>query len=239
MKLDLLAFGAHPDDVELGCGGVIAKAVAQGKKVGIVDLTKGELSSRGNLELRAKESEAAAEILGVSFRKNLNFKDGFISNDQIHQLELISILREHTPKVVLCNAVRDRHIDHGKASDLVTHACFLSGLERLETYNGHGKKQSAFRPQHVFHYIQWDELTPDFVVDITGFLAQKMDAILAFKSQFYDGKNEGPQTPISSLNFLESVESRAKNMGRLIFKDAAEGFTTDRQLGIENFDSLL
>lgn len=239
MKIDLLAFGAHPDDVELGCGGVIAKAVAEGKKVGIVDLTRGEMSTRGTLQLRAEESQSAAKILGVSFRKNLNFKDAFIFNDQKHQLEVIAVLRKYQPKVVLCNAVKDRHIDHGKASDLVSHACFLSGLQRIETHDDDGNKHSAFRPQHVFHYIQWDELTPDFVVDISGFLAQKMEAILAFKSQFYDGKKEGPQTPISSLNFLESVESRAKNMGRLIYKDAAEGFTTDRLLGVENFDSLL
>lgn len=239
MKLDLLAFGAHPDDVELGCGGTIAKTIAEGKKVGIVDFTQGEMSTRGTPQLRALESKAAADILGVSFRENLNFKDAFIVNDHKHQMEVIAVLRKYQPKVVLCNAIRDRHTDHAKASDLVSQACFLSGLRRIETHDEEGNPQTAFRPQHVFHYIQWEELTPDFVVDISGFLPKKMEAIRAFKSQFYDEKEEGPQTPISSLNFLESVASRAKNMGRLIYKDAAEGFTTDRLLGIENFNSLL
>ena len=141
--------------------------------------------------------------------------------------------------VVLCNAIDDRHIDHAKASDLVSHASFLSGLQRIETYDEHGSKQAAFRPKHVFHYIQWKELTPEFVVDISGFLDQKMEAIKAFKSQFYDEKADGPQTPISSLNFLESIASRANNMGRLIYKDAAEGFTSERLLAVENFESLL
>ncbi len=239
MKLDLLAFGAHPDDVELGCGGTIAKTIAEGKKVGIVDFTQGEMSTRGTPQLRALESQAAADILGVSFRENLNFKDAFIVNDHKHQMEVIAVLRKYQPKVVLCNAIRDRHTDHAKASDLVSQACFLSGLRRIETHDEEGNPQTAFRPQHVFHYIQWEELTPDIVVDISGFLPKKMEAIRAFKSQFYDEKEEGPQTPISSLNFLESVASRAKNMGRLIYKDAAEGFTTDRLLGIENFNSLL
>ena len=239
MKLDILSFGAHPDDVELGCGGTIAKAVSEGKKVGIIDLTRGEMSTRGNPQLRAKESQAAADILGVSFRENLNFKDAFIFNDERHQMKVISSLRKYQPKVVLCNAVRDRHTDHAKASDLVCHACFLSGLPRIETQDEHGNMQTAFRPQHVFHYIQWEELSPNFVVDISGFLPKKMEAIRAHKSQFYDKIKRGPQTPISSLNFLESVASRAKNMGRLIYKDTAEGFITDRLLGVENFDSLI
>ena len=239
MKVDILSFGAHPDDVELGCGGTLAKAVSEGKKVGIIDLTQGEMATRGNPQLRAKESQAAADILGVSFRENLNFKDAFIFNDESHQIKVIAALRKYQPKVVLCNAVRDRHTDHAKASDLVRHACFLSGLPRIETQDEQGNTQTAFRPQHVFHYIQWEEISPDFVVDISGFLPKKMEAIRAFKSQFYDKREEGPKTPISSLNFLESVASRAKNMGRLIYKDAAEGFTTDRLLGVENFDSLL
>ena len=239
MKLDILSFGAHPDDVELGCGGTLAKAVAEGKKVGIIDLTQGEMATRGNPQLRAKESQAAADILGISVRENLNFNDAFIFNDKIHQIKVIAVLRKYQPKVVLCNAVRDRHTDHAKASDLVRHACFLSGLPRIETRDEQGKTQTAFRPKHVFHYIQWEELSPDFVVNISRFLPKKMEAIRAFQSQFYDKIEDGPKTPISSLNFLESVESRAKNMGRLIYKDAAEGFTTDRLLGIENFDNLL
>ncbi|MCH1453301.1 MAG: bacillithiol biosynthesis deacetylase BshB1 [Flavobacteriaceae bacterium] len=239
MNLDILAFGAHPDDVELGCGASIAKAVAQGKQVGIIDLTQGEMGTRGTAELRASESKAAADILGVRIRENLNFKDAFIFNDSDHQMEVIRVLRKYTPDVVLCNAVKDRHTDHAKASDLVSHASFLSGLQRIETFDDQGKKQEAFRPNHVFHYIQWEELTPDFVVDVSGYLDQKMEAIKAYKSQFFNENAEGPQTPISSLNFIESVASRVKNMGRLIYKDAGEGFTTERFLAVENFDSLL
>ena len=239
MDIDILAFGAHPDDVELGCAGTISKAVFEGKKVGIIDLTLGEMATRGTTDIRAKEAQISGELLGVVFRENMNFKDAFIFNDESHQMKVIAALRKYKPKVVLCNALRDRHTDHAKASDLVRHACFLSGLPRIETRDEQGKTQTAFRPKHVFHYIQWEELSPDFVVDISGFLPKKMEAIRAFKSQFYDKREEGPKTPISSLNFLESVASRAKNMGRLIYKDAAEGFTTDRLLGVENFDSLL
>jgi bacillithiol biosynthesis deacetylase BshB1 len=239
VKLDLLAFGAHPDDVELGCGGSLAKAVSEGKKVGIVDLTLGEMATRGTPQVRAKESQAAADILGVSIRENLNFKDAFIFNNESHQMKVIAVLRKYQPRVVLCNALRDRHIDHGKAADLVCHSSFLSGLKRVDTQDYQGNKQTAFRPQHIFHYIQWEELSPDFVVDISGFLPKKMEAIHAYKSQFYDQNSEEPQTPISSLNFLESIASRAKNMGRLIYKDAAEGFTTDQLIGVENFDSFL
>lgn len=239
MKLDILAFGAHPDDVELGCGGTLAKAVAEGKQVGIVDLTQGEMATRGTPQTRTEESKAASEILGVNFRYNLNFEDAFIFNDKNHQLAVIEVLRKYRPAVVLCNAVKDRHTDHAKASDLVSHACFLSGLTRIETFDGKGNKQTAFRPQHVFHYIQWEELVPDFVINISGFLDQKMRAIKAYKTQFYNKNDEGPQTPISSLNFLDSVESRAKNLGRLIFKDSGEGFTSERLLAVENFDHLL
>ena len=239
MKLDVLAFGAHPDDVELGCGGTLAKSVAEGKNVGIVDLTKGEMATRGTPQIREKESQLAAEILGVRFRENLKFKDAFLLNDDRHQIKVIEMLRKHQPKVVLCNAKRDRHTDHAKASELVRDACFLSGLHRIETKDTYGNTQTAFRPQHVFHYIQWEELSPDFVVNISGFLSKKMEAIHAFKSQFYDQNDEGPQTPINSLNFLESIESRAKNMGRLIYKDAAEGFMADRLIAVENFDAIL
>ena len=239
MKLDILAFGAHPDDVELGCGGTLAKAVVQGKKVGIIDLTRGEMATRGTPKTRSEESKAASKILGVNFRDNLNFEDAFIINDKNHQLAVIEVLRKLKPVVVLCNAVKDRHTDHAKASDLVSHACFLSGLDRIETFDGMGNKQAAYRPHHVFHYIQWDELAPDFVVNISGFLDQKMRAIKEYKTQFYIENDKGPQTPISTLNFLESVESRAKNMGRLIFKDSGEGYTSSRLIAVENFDSLL
>ncbi|HCZ09741.1 MAG TPA: bacillithiol biosynthesis deacetylase BshB1 [Flavobacteriaceae bacterium] len=239
MKLDLLAFGAHPDDVELGCGATIAKSVSQGKKVGIIDLTQGEMATRGTVSIRAKESQSAADLLGVKIRENLKFKDAFIFNDQAHQMEVIRAIRKYSPNVVLCNAIKDRHTDHAKASELVSHSCFLSGLQSIETFDEKGDNQAAFRPQHVFHYIQWEDLKPDFVVDVSGFLDQKMEAIKAYKSQFYDVNSDAPETPISSLNFIESIASRAKNMGRLIYTDPAEGFTSERLLGVENFDALL
>lgn len=239
MKLDILAVGAHPDDVELGCGGTLAKAVAQGKKVGILDLSLGEMGTRGSVEIRQSEAASAAKILGVSVRENLRFEDAFIFNDKKHQLAVVQVLRKYTPDIVLCNAVSDRHIDHARASQLVSHSSFLSGLARLETFDASGQPQQAFRPRQIFHYIQWEDLRPDVVVNISGFLDQKMKAIKAFKSQFYDPESSEPQTPISSLNFLEGIASRAKNMGRLIFTEAGEGFTTERLMGIENFDSLL
>ena len=238
MQVDLLAFGAHPDDVELGCGGSIAKAISQGKTVGIIDLTRGELGTRGTAEIRAKEAAAAAKILGVSFRKNLGFKDGFFSNDQAHQMQLIQLLRMHQPKVVLCNAIDDRHIDHGKGSKLVSDACFLSGLTKIITHDENGNAQSPWRPAHVYHYIQWKEIPADFVVDISSHLTTKMDAIGAYASQFYDANSTAPSTPISSKNFLDSVQYRARNLGRLAGVAAAEGFTVERTPLIQDFDQL-
>lgn len=225
--LDILAIGAHPDDVELGCSGTLAKEIANGKKVGILDLTRGELGTRGSAEIREQEAKNAADILGVFVRENLGFSDGFFVNDQPHQLEIIKILRKYRPEIVFCNAIEDRHIDHGKGSKLVSEACFLSGLQKIAT-SFEGKTQNAWRPKHVFHYIQWKEIQPDIVVDISGFMKKKMEAVKAYKSQFHNPKNEEPETPISSTNFLESVEYRARNLGRLIGMEHAEGFTTER-----------
>ena len=239
MKVDILAFGAHPDDVELGCGGTIAKAISKGKKIGIIDLTRGELGTRGNAEIREKEAKDAAKILGVKFRKNLNFSDGFIQNDRESQEKVIEVLRLYRPEIVLCNAIKDRHVDHSRASDLISNSCFLSGLEKLKKVKGGNFLNHSWRPKHVFHYIQWEDLTPDFVLDISGFLEIKMKAVKAFKSQVYDKKSNETETPTSSMNFLNSIESRAKNLGRLIFSDAAEGFTSERILAVEDFDALL
>ena len=239
MKVDILAFGAHPDDVELGCGGTIAKAISKGKKIGIIDLTRGELGTRGNAEIREKEAKDAAKILGVKFRKNLNFSDGFIQNDRESQEKVIEVLRLYRPEIVLCNAIKDRHVDHSRASDLISNSCFLSGLEKLKKVKGGSFLNYSWRPKHVFHYIQWEDLTPDFVLDISGFLEIKMKAVKAFKSQVYDKKSNETETPTSSMNFLNSIESRAKNLGRLIFSDAAEGFTSERILAVEDFDALL
>ena len=185
MKLDILVFGAHPDDAELGAGGTIAKEIANGKKIGIVDLTRGELGTRGSAEIRAKEAHKAGKILGISARENLGFADGFFVNDKTHQLEIIKMLRKYQPDTVLCNAIDDRHIDHGKGSKLVSDACFLSGLLKIETELD-GKSQQQWRPKKVYHYIQWKNIVPDFVVDISKFIDKKAEAILAYDSQFFD-----------------------------------------------------
>ena len=238
MKLDILAFGAHPDDVELGCAGTILKEVALGKKVGIVDLTRGELGTRGTAETRDEEAKTAAKILGVSVRENLAMRDGFFVNDETHQLEVIKMIRKYKPEIVLCNAIDDRHIDHGKGSKLVSDSCFLSGLMKIET-SIDGEKQQAWRPKVVYHYIQWKNLEPDFVVDITGFEKKKIEAILAYKTQFYDPDSKEPVTPITSKNFLESLNYRAQDLGRLVGVDYAEGFTVERCLAVNSLDDLM
>lgn len=237
MKLDILAFGAHPDDVELGCAGTILKEVALGKKVGIVDLTRGELGTRGSAEIRDKEAAAAAAILGVSVRENLAFRDGFFVNDEEHQLEIIKMIRKYQPEIVLCNAVDDRHIDHPKGSQLVSDACFLSGLIRITT-SLDGEEQKAWRPKVVYHYMQWKNIVPDFVVDITGYVEQKTAAILAYSSQFYDPNSKEPESPISSKNFLESLNYRSRDLGRLTGLEHAEGFTAERYLAVNSLSDL-
>jgi len=238
MKLDILAFGAHPDDVELGCGGTLAKEIALGRKAGIVDLTRGELGTRGSAEIRDMESTAAAQILGVSVRENLNMRDGFFVNDEEHQLAVIRMLRKYRPDVVLCNAIDDRHIDHGRASKLVSDACFLSGLMKIET-DYHGEKQQQWRPKVVYHYIQWKNIKPDFVVDVTGYNHKKVEAILAYSSQFYDPNSNEPETPIATKNFLESLNYRSQDLGRLIGTDFGEGFTAERHLAVNSLADLL
>jgi len=238
MKLDILAFGSHPDDVELGCGGTIAKEISLGKKVGIIDLTRGELGTRGSVEIRNQESAAAAKILGVSVRENLDMRDGFFVNDEAHQLEIIKMLRKYQPEIVICNAIDDRHIDHGKGSQLVSDACFLSGLMKIET-EINGVKQEAWRPKLVYHYIQWKNITPDFVVDITGFNEKRVEAILAYSSQFYNPNSNEPETLIASKNFLESLNYRAQDLGRLIGTDYAEGFTVERYLAVNSLNDLM
>ena len=238
IKLDILAFGAHPDDVELGCGGTIAKEIALGKKVGIIDLTRGELGTRGSAEIRDNEAAKAAKILGVTVRENLNMRDGFFVNDEEHQLAIIKILRKYQPEIVLCNAIDDRHIDHGKGSKLVSDACFLSGLRKIET-EFNNEKQEAWRPKFVYHYIQWKNIKPDFVVDITGYSQIKVDAILAYDSQFYNADTNEPETPIATKNFLESLNYRSQDLGRLIGVDFAEGFTVERYVGVNSLGDLI
>ncbi|WP_298393579.1 bacillithiol biosynthesis deacetylase BshB1 [Flavobacterium sp.] len=238
MKLDILAFGAHPDDVELGCSGTIAKEISLGKKVGIVDLTRGELGTRGSVEIRNAESAKAAQILGIAARENLDMRDGFFINDEAHQMKIIQMLRKYQPEIVLCNAVNDRHIDHGKGSKLVSDACFLSGLRRIET-ELEGEKQTAWRPKLVYHYLQWNNSQPDFVVDISDFIDIKMESILAYGSQFYDPNSTEPESPISSKNFLDSVKYRAQDLGRIVGTAYAEGFTVERYLAVNSLGNLM
>ena len=238
MKLDILAIGSHPDDVELGCAATLAKEISLGKKVGILDLTRGELGTRGSAEIRDSEANAAASILGVSQRENLAFADGFFVNDKTHQLEVIKMIRKYQPDIVLCNAIDDRHIDHGKGSRLVSDSCFLSGLRRIET-EFEGKKQVHWRPKHIYHYIQWKNLEPDFVVDVSGFIDKKMEAVKAYSSQFYDPNSEEPSSPISSKNFLDSIKYRAQDLGRLIGAEAAEGFNVERFVAVDRLDNLI
>lgn len=237
MKLDILAFGAHPDDVELGCGATIAKEIALGKNVGIIDLTRGELGTRGTAEIRDQEAANSARILKLAVRDNLNFKDGFFKNDEVHQLEIIKQIRKYQPDIVLCNAIDDRHIDHPKGSKLVSDACFLSGLAKIETQY-EGQIQVAWRPKLVYHYIQWKNIEPDFVVDVTDFMDVKIQSILAYSSQFYDPNSKEPETPITSKNFLESVKYRAQDLGRLVNVDYAEGFTVERYLTVNSLSDL-
>jgi bacillithiol biosynthesis deacetylase BshB1 len=238
MKLDILAFGAHPDDIELGCSGTIAKEISLGKKVGIIDLTRGELGTRGSVEIRNAEAARAAEILGISARENLDMRDGFFINDEEHQMKVIRMIRKYRPEIVICNAIEDRHIDHGKGSKLVSDACFLSGLRQIKT-EVNGETQEAWRPKVVYHYIQWKHIEPDFVVDITGFMDIKMESILAYGSQFYNPDSCEPESPISSKNFLNSVKYRAQDLGRIIGTEYAEGFTVERYLAVNSLGNLI
>ncbi|WP_299127821.1 bacillithiol biosynthesis deacetylase BshB1 [uncultured Winogradskyella sp.] len=239
MKLDVLAIGAHPDDVELGCGATLAKEIANGKKVGIIDLTRGELGTRGTAETRDEEAFNAAKILGVHSRVNLRFSDGFFKNDKAHQIELIKMIRFHKPEIVLCNAIDDRHIDHGKGSQLVSDACFLSGLRKIETvHSDKNVSQETWRPKAVYHYIQWKDLKPDVVVDVSGFIDKKMEAVLAYKTQFFDPNSDEPETPISSKNFTDSIAYRARNLGRLIGAIHGEGFSVERYPAVNSLFDL-
>ena len=238
MKLDILAFGAHPDDVELGAGATLAKEIANGKKVGIVDLTRGELGTRGSAEIRDKEAAAAAKILGVEIRENLGFADGFFTNDKEHQLDIIRMVRKYQPDIVLCNAINDRHIDHPKGSNLVSDACFLSGLVKIDTWAS-GTSQEKWRPKLVYHYIQWKNIEPDFVVDVSEHMEIKMKSVNAYASQFYDANSKEPSTPISSKNFQESIRYRAADLGRMIGVTYAEGFTVERYVAVDSIFDLI
>lgn len=238
MKVDILAIGAHPDDVELSCAGTLAKEINAGKTVAILDLTKGELGTRGNAAIREKEAANAADILGVDARFNLGFADGFFQNDRAHQEKLITYIRHLQPEMVLCNAVEDRHPDHGRAAALVAESCFLSGLKKIESsFEGH--KQQHWRPKQLYHYIQWNNDTPDFVVDVSAQMELKLEVVKAYNSQFYIPNSTEPETPISTENFLNSIRYRAADLGRLIGVDYAEGFTASRLIGVDSISDLV
>ena len=239
MKLDIVAIGAHPDDVELGCAATLAKSGSQGKKVGIIDLTKGELGTRGTPEIRMKEANQSAKILNVTTRENLGFRDGFFLNDETHQLEVMKKIRFFRPDIILCNTPKDRHVDHGKANALVHAACFLSGLEKIQLKDENNKKLDPWTPKLILEYIQWNETVPDLIVDVSGFIDKKLEAIKAYKSQFFDPESTERSTPISSEFFLESISYRAANMGRLIFKNAGEGFTCQTPLSVTDLGGLI
>jgi len=238
MKLDILVMAAHPDDAELGAGGIILAHVAMGKKVGVVDFTEGELGTRGTAETRKIEAENASKILMLSARENLKLADGFFKNDKESQLKLIAVIRKYQPEIVIANAVTDRHIDHGKGSDLASDACFLSGLRKIETYLD-GEKQEIWRPKVVYHYIQDRYITPDFIFDITPYWDKKMEAIKAFNTQFHNPNLNEPQTTLSSPDFIHFLEGRARDLGRTIGTTFGEGFTIERQIGIKNLFDLL
>jgi bacillithiol biosynthesis deacetylase BshB1 len=238
MKLDILAIGVHPDDVELSCAGTILKHLAQGKKVGILDLTRGELGTRGTPHLRTEEAMKAAKILGVNTREQLTMADGFFENNESNQKHIIHILRKYQPEIVLCNAVSDRHPDHGRAAKLATDSCFYSGLVKIETLGDNNKLQAVWRPKAVYHYIQDQFIHPDFVIDITPFMDKKMESILAYSSQFYDPNSNEPETPISNKNFMEIVKAKSNMLGRAIGCDYAEGFTVNRYPGVESLFDL-
>jgi len=238
MKLDILAFGVHPDDVELGCAGTIMAAIDQGKKVGIVDLTRGELGTRGTPSTRTQEAAAAAKIMGVQVRENLDMADGFFVNDEAHQRKIIALIRKYQPDVILANAPEDRHPDHGRSAKLVSDAAFLSGLRKVETIY-EGITQTAWRPAYTFHYIQDRFIQPSFVIDITSYMERKMEAVLAYGTQFTNADTSEPQTYISSPQFLETVKARALMLGKRIGVGYAEGYITEKIIGFSNFDAII
>lgn len=239
MKIDVLAFGVHPDDVELGCAGVLLLEKKNGKKIAIVDLTQGELGTRGNAETRKEEAAVAAAILNVDARENLRMADGFFENNEINKRKIITILRKYKPEIIFCNAPEDRHPDHGRSSLLVEEAAFLSGLSKIETFLDN-ELQTAWRPKFVFNFIQDRYINPDFVMDISEQMEQKIESVKAYKTQFFNAENQGgPQTYISSPEFLESVYARAAMFGKMIGVKYAEGFLSKKMIGFKNLDAFI
>lgn len=241
MKLDILAIGVHPDDVELGCAGALIIELAKGKKAGILDLTQGELGTRGDAGTRTVESKRAAEIIGVSVRENLNMRDGFFKNDEEHQLKLISVIRKYRPDIIFANILDDRHPDHGRAGHLIADASFLSGLVKIKTKDNDGNDQDKWRPRYIFHYLQDWYHEPDLLIDVSDVFDQKMKSVEAYTSQFHvEGRvQEGLETYISTPDFLQSVVARARMLGKRIGVKYAEGFTCEKKIGLSNLDALV
>lgn len=237
LKLDILVLAAHPDDAELGCGGVIAKHVALGHRVGVIDFTRGELGTRGTVQTRDAEAQASSKILGLSVRENLNFKDGFFTNDEHHQREVAMVIRKYQPEIVLANATYDRHPDHGKGAGLSFDSCFISGLIKVETTH-EGKPQLPWRPRSLYHFIQSQYIQPDFIVDISEHWDAKMESVKAYKTQFYDPQSKEPATYISNPSFMKMLESRAQEYGHAIGVKFGEGFTVRRSIGVDNLFSI-
>ncbi|MBF25471.1 MAG: bacillithiol biosynthesis deacetylase BshB1 [Flavobacteriales bacterium] len=237
-KVDILAVGAHPDDVELGCGGTLLLQRSLGYSIGVIDLTEGELGTRGSAKIRIEESKIAAKKMGLSFRANLSFQDGFFENNRINKLELIKRIRMCQPSIVLANTLYDRHPDHGRAADLIYEACFLAGLEKIET-EFDGQLQNPFRPKVIYNYIQYNNQQPDFLIDISDFMMKKMELIKSYSSQFYNPNSKESETIISKKNFLDLVMSRSSDLGRFISVDYAEGFCVNRYLGTKDLYNLI
>lgn len=236
--MDILAFAAHPDDIELSCSGTIMKAISQGKQVGVIDLTQGELGSRGTIKTRYAEADEASKIMGLSIRENLKMADGFFAINEENIRLIVQMIRKYRPQILLANAIEDRHPDHGRAAKLVSEACFLAGLRKMETVLD-GQIQEAYRPKAVYHYIQDHHIKPDFVVDVTEFVDRKIEAIKAYKTQFYDPNSNEPETPISGAEFLDFIKGRMLQFGRPIGAQYAEGFTVEREIGVEDLFDLM
>jgi bacillithiol biosynthesis deacetylase BshB1 len=241
MKLDILAIGVHPDDVELGCSGTLINEIKAGKKIGIVDLTQGELGTRGTTETRYAEAAEAATIIGASVRENLKMRDGFFKNDESHQLQLIQVIRKYQPEIIIGNILHDRHPDHGRAGHLINDACFLSGLSKIQTKNEQGHLQEKWRPKYFLQYLQDFYHEPDLLIDISDAWEQRMKSVTAYSTQFHSAAAEagGPQTYISTPDFIDSIAARARMLGKRIGVKYAEGFVTEKKVGIRNLDALI
>jgi N-acetylglucosamine malate deacetylase 1 len=241
LKLDILAIGVHPDDVELGCSGTLLNEAKAGKKIGILDLTQGELGTRGTIESRYEEAANAATIIGSQVRENLKMRDGFFKNDEEHQLKLIQAIRKYQPEIILGNVLNDRHPDHGRAGHLISDACFLSGLAKIETKDENGNPQPKWRPKYFLQYMQDWYHEPDVIIDISDVFEQKMKAVEAYSTQFHTSASEsgGPQTYISTPDFLDSIIARSRMLGKRIGVKYAEGFTSEKKIGIRSLDALV